>query len=91
MTPGAFFRLVYIVPAMVKPVFCIVPGYPPRCCPDDIFQQVTGAGPGRVQPSFKLAEGQLDGVKIRQIGGQLQQQRPVFLHYLVLTRHFVHR
>ena len=57
----------YMIAAMVKPVFRVVFGYPVRSGLDDDLQGVTGTGLGRVQPGFKLAKGEFNGVEIGRV------------------------
>ena len=53
----ANFRSVYVVATMVKPIFRVALGYPIGGVPDDGFQGFPGAGLGRAQSGFELAEG----------------------------------
>jgi len=49
---------------MVKPIFRVAPGYPMGGVLNDGFQRLAGAGLGRAQSDFELAEGQFDGIEI---------------------------
>ena len=73
--PRAVPKLVCAVAAMVKPVFCVVLGYPVGCRSDTGFQRFAGAGPSGAQPRFKFTKGQFDGVEVRRVGRQVAQPR----------------
>ena len=63
-------KSVYMIAAMVKPVFRLVLAYSFGRRPNGFFQHVTGAGLGLAQLGFKFAEGQFNRVKIGGIRGQ---------------------
>ena len=81
---------VYMIAAMVKPVFGIVLAYPFGRRANGFFQRITGAGLGLAQPGLKFAEGPFNRVKIGGIRGQVPQPRPVFFDHLLQSVYLVH-
>ena len=62
-----------MVATVVKPIFRVALGYPIGGVLDDGFQGLAGAGLGRAQSRFELAEGQFNGVKIGRVRRQIEQ------------------
>ena len=84
-------KLVYMISAMVKPIFGIVSGYPIGCSSNGLFEVVVGTCFGRAQPCFELAEREFNRVKIRRVRRQVAQANPLFFRNFIQAVHFMHR
>ena len=71
--PRALPKSLYMIPVMVKPVLSILVTYPFCGSLDSGFQRLAGAGSGRAQPGFELAEGEFNRIKTGRVRGQIQQ------------------
>jgi len=78
-----------MVTTMVKPVFGVLLAYPVGGEANGRLQCLSGAGLGRAQPGFQLAEGEFDGVEIGRVGRQLQQASPTGFDEFSQAGHFV--
>ena len=76
---------------MVKPIFRVALDYPIGGVLDGGLQGLAGAGLGRAQPRFELAEGQFNGVEIGRVRRQIQQAGAAGFDEFGRAGHFVGR
>lgn len=76
---------------MVKLIFRVVFGYPMGGILADGFQGRPGAGPGRAQPGFELAEGAFDGIETGRRRRQIKQADTADFDDFSQASHFLGR